>query len=113
VTRPPTIETRQLLLRALEPSDVDPLFAIQRDPVAMRFTYCSPNRAATREFLESYANRFAIDGFTPWTALLARDSRVVGWGGLNRDPKAPEWGVEVTYFIDPALAGRGLASELV
>ena len=38
---------------------------------------------------------------------------MVGWGGLNRDPKAPQWGVEVAYFFDPSYWGRGLASELV
>jgi RimJ/RimL family protein N-acetyltransferase len=113
VKGPPTIETHRLLLRAPDASDVDPLFAIQGDPVAMRFTYCSPSRAATQEFLESYSARFAIDGFAPWTAVLSREGGVVGWGGLNRDPKAPHWGVEVTYFIDPAFAGRGLASELL
>jgi RimJ/RimL family protein N-acetyltransferase len=37
----------------------------------------------------------------------------VGWGGLNRDPQAPHWGIEVAYFIDPAFWGRGLATELV
>jgi len=36
--KPPERRTRHLLLRAPEPSDVDALFAIQGDPVAMRFT---------------------------------------------------------------------------
>ncbi len=77
------------------PSDLEELFAIQGDPVAMRFTSCAPTRAA------------------PWTAVLAGDGRVVGWGGLNRDPEAPEWGVEVAYYLSPSLWGRGLATELV
>jgi len=38
---------------------------------------------------------------------------VIGWGGLNIDPQAPEWGPEVGYFIHPAYQGRGFASELV
>ena len=79
----------------------------------MRFTWCAPDREATRAFLESHARRFAPDGFAPWTAVLSGENRVVGWGGLGRDPTAPQWGVEVAYFIDPAFAGRGLATELV
>ena len=38
---------------------------------------------------------------------------MVGWGGLNRDPRAPQWGAEVSYFVHPDYAGRGLATELV
>jgi len=111
--KPPERRTRHLLLRAPEPSDVDALFAIQGDPVAMRFTYCAPSRAATAARLEAYAARFSADGFAPWTALLAEDERVVGWGGLNTDPEAPGWGVEVAYFLSPSVWGRGFATELV
>src|SRR5262249_36148421 len=62
-SKPPERRTRHLILRAPDPSDVDPLFAIQRDPVAMRFTYCSPSRAATAARLDAYAARFQADGF--------------------------------------------------
>ena len=111
--RPPTVTTSRLRLRAPEPADTDALFAIQGDPETMRFTYFAPDRDATQRFLASYAERFAVDGFAPWTACLEEDDRVVGWGGLNRDPKEPQWGVEVAYFIDPAFAGRGFATEIV
>ncbi len=115
-TRPdvqPTIRTARLVLRPPTPADVDPLFAIQGDPEAMRFTYYAPSRDATAAFLEAYAGRFAEDGFAPWCAELAAEGRVVGWGGLNRDPKAPHWGTEIAYFVDPAYSRRGLATELV
>jgi ribosomal-protein-alanine N-acetyltransferase len=110
---PPTVKTRQLLLRAPDPADVDALFEIQSDPEAMRYTYVAPDRDATARYLEAYAARFSEDGFAPWTAVLHREGRVVGWGGLNRDPEAPEWGTEVAYFIHPSYWGRGLATELV
>ena len=45
--------------------------------------------------------------------MLRSDDRVIGWGGLSIDPKAPEWGPEVSYFIHPAYQGRGFATELV
>ena len=45
--------------------------------------------------------------------MLAAEDRIIGWGGLNKDPNAPEWGVEVAYYIDRAYWGRGLATELV
>jgi RimJ/RimL family protein N-acetyltransferase len=79
----------------------------------MRFTFCSPSRAATKSYVESYSARFAEDGFAPWTIIHAAENRIIGWGGLNRDPKEPDWGIEVAYFLDPAYWGRGLATELV
>jgi ribosomal-protein-alanine N-acetyltransferase len=113
MSKPPTRKTFQLLLRAPEPGDIERLFAIQSNPRAMQFTYCSPDREATAAYVESYARRFMEDGFAPWTAVFAAEGRVVGWGGLNKDPTQPHWGVEVAYFIDPAHWGRGLATELV
>jgi ribosomal-protein-alanine N-acetyltransferase len=113
VDAPPTATTRQLLLRAPETSDADALFAIQGDADSMRHTYVAPDREATARFLEAYAARFSADGFSPWIAILQSEDRIVGWGGMNRDPEQPHWGPEVSYFIDPSCWGRGLATELV
>lgn len=101
------------MLRAPQPGDIDALYEIQGDRVAMRFTYCAPSRAATAAFVEEHAARFPIDGHAPWTAVLEDGQRVVGWGGLGCDPQAPQWGRELMYFFDPAFWGRGFASELV
>jgi ribosomal-protein-alanine N-acetyltransferase len=79
----------------------------------MRHTYIAPDREATAAYLDAYSARFAEDGFSPWVAVLREERRLVGWGGLNRDPKEPDWGVEVAYFIHRFYWGRGLASELV
>jgi len=109
----PTRKTHQLLLRAPTPADSDALFEIQGDREAMRHTYVAPDRESTLRHLEAYAKRFAEDGFSPWTAVLEVEGRVVGWGGLNRDPEEPHWGIEVAYFFHRAYWGRGLATELV
>jgi len=68
---PPTVETRQLLLRRPEPSDVDALFEIQSDPDAMRHTYVAPNREATARYLDAYNARFAED--------VAQRASIVVW----------------------------------
>ena len=79
----------------------------------MAHTYCAPDRNATAVWLEAYAARRTVDGFSPWTAVLRTEGTVVGWGGLNVDPLDPRWGVEIAYFIHKAHWGRGLASEIV
>lgn len=113
MTGPPTAETPRLRLRPPEPSDVDALFAVQGDPQAMRSTWCAPDREATARFVARHAARFAEDGYAPWTAVSRGDGRILGWGGLCRDPDAPYWGPEIAYFLHPACWGRGLATELV
>lgn len=113
MSAPPSIETPRLLLRAPEPGDVDDLFEIQGDREAMRHTFVAADRAATARYLEAHAARFVRDGFAPWTAVLKAERRIIGWGGLNRDPGQPRWGPEVSYFVHRAFWGRGLATELV
>lgn len=106
-------ETARLILRPFDETDVDSLFAIQGDPVAMQHTYCAPSRADSQRYLRTYAGQQRTHGFAPWTAVLKETALVVGWGGLNIDPADARWGIEVAYFFDPAVWGRGLATELV
>ena len=59
--------------------------------------YCAESRAACESWLRRYAQSRRVNGFAPWTIVLRSDDRVIGWGGLNIDPEAHEWGPEVSY----------------
>ena len=107
------IETPRLLLRPLRDEDVEPLWEIQGDREAMRFTWAAPSRAECARRLREHERLRAEHGFAPWVMALRADGRVVGWGGLGIDPFEPGWGPEVSYFLHPAHWGRGLATELV
>ncbi|HMN27960.1 MAG TPA: GNAT family N-acetyltransferase, partial [Caldilineaceae bacterium] len=108
-----TVETARLTLRAFRAEDVEPLYQIQRDPAAMRYTYVALSRQDAAERLRAYAALAEQLGFAPWTVIQRATTRIIGWGGLNIDPFDPGWGVEVAYFFDPAYWGQGLATELV
>jgi ribosomal-protein-alanine N-acetyltransferase len=110
---PNTIETARLTLRPFQETDVDPLYEIQHDPQAMRYTFCAPSRAEAERRLRAYADLLEELGYAPWTVVLQSRARVIGWGGLNVDPFDPGWGVEVAYFFHPSYWGRGFATELV
>jgi ribosomal-protein-alanine N-acetyltransferase len=109
----PELHTIDLVLREFRDSDVDPLYEIQGNRDHMRFTFWAESRAACESWLRRYADARRANGFAPWTIVHRIDGRVIGWGGLNIDPKAPGWGTEVSYFIHPAYQGRGFASEVV
>lgn len=105
--------TERLTLRELRDSDVDPLYEIQGDRHHMRFTFWAESRDVCESWLRQHALSDAVHGFAPWTVVYRPDGRIIGWGGLNVDPNAPEWGVEVSYFLHPSYEGRGLATEIV
>ena len=107
------IATPRLDLRPFRDADVDPLYEIQGDREAMRFTYAAPSREECARRLRAHERLRAEHGFAPWVAVLRAEGRVVGWGGVGIDPFEPGWGAEVSYFLHPAHWGRGLATELV
>ena len=107
------VQTDRLVCREFETADVEPLYAIVRDPMHMRFTFTTESRVECAAWLQRHASARAVHGFAPWTAVQRSRGEVVGWGGPNVDPDVPGWGPEVTYFIHPSYAGRGFATELV
>ena len=107
------VQTDRLLLREFRNSDVDPLYEIQGNRHHMRFTFWAESRAVCDIWLRRYASSREVNGFAPWTIVHRSEGRVIGWGGLNVDPNAPEWGTEVSYFIHPFYEGQGFATEVV
>src|SRR5262245_28431339 len=80
------IETPRLTLRAFRDEDVDPLFAIQGDREAMRYTHAAASRQDCTRWLRTFAALASTLGFAPWTVILRTEARVIGWGGLSIDP---------------------------
>ena len=89
------------------------LFAFLGDASAMRWTHADASPRACRRRIAGFDWQRRRDGFGPWTILTRDQGRIIGWGGLYRDPFDPGWGVEVGYFFHPDAWGQGLASELV
>lgn len=107
------LKTSRLLLRPFHEEDIDPLFEIQGNRDAMRYTFQAASREAAERNLRGYAESAARNGFAPWTAVLQSEDRIIGWGGLSIDPFDPGWGIEVSYFFHPNYWGQGFATELV
>jgi len=107
------LATDRLLLREFAEADVDPLYAIQGDRQHMKYTSWAESRDVCEKRLRLYANCRQSNGFAPWTVVLRETGQIVGWGGLKLDLIAPEWGIEVSYFIHQSCGGRGYATELV
>lgn len=109
----PVVQTSQLTLRPLREEDFAPLYQVQRDAQAMRYTYTATSLEEFSAHVRAYADLEASIGYAPWAVVATDANLLCGWGGLGVDPFDPGWGVEVAYYLDPQVWGRGYATELV
>ena len=107
------VETQRLLLRHFKPQDLEPLYALYRDPEIRRyFPDGTRTLAETKEELDWFLNghpRHPELGL--WATVEKETGTFVGRCGLlpwTIDGR-PE--VELAYLIDKARWGEGLASE--
>jgi ribosomal-protein-alanine N-acetyltransferase len=107
------LETARLLLRHLEPGDLEPLYALYSDPQVRRyFPEGTLTYEETREELEWFLNghpRHPELGL--WATVHKPTGRFIGRCGLLPWTIDGQPEVEVAYLIDPAYWGQGLGTE--
>jgi RimJ/RimL family protein N-acetyltransferase len=107
------LETERLLLRHLEPADLDDLYALYRDPEMRRyFPDGTLTLEETREELEWFLNghpRRPELGL--WATVDKASGRFLGRCGLLMWQIDGREEVEVAYLIDKRYWGQGLATE--
>jgi len=107
------LETERLLLRRLEPGDLDALAALYADPEMRRyFPEGTRSRAETREELDWFT---AGDPEHPelglWATIFKADSAFIGRCGLIPWVIEGRPEVEVAYLIDKRYWRQGLGAE--
>ena len=97
------IRTERLLLRRPRMDDLDAMFEITSNPVAMRYWSTLPHasRDVTRPWLEKMIARTAAGGED---FLIEFEGRIIGDVGAGR---LPDFG----FIIHPDYWGRGFATE--
>lgn len=108
----PVLRTPRLTVRGLERSDTGAVVRVFTDPEQSRFfttDFSDPVRC--REMIE---RRLAYEGpkdLGHW--VIDQDGTVIGLAHLRPSAASPAGTAEIGYFLDPAYAGRGLATEAV
>ena len=107
------IETRRLLLRPLQETDLDALSEILGDPDAMRyFDVCRPmTPLEVEDKLAHWMAHHKQHGFMPGLIVLKSDGQTAGHGGLAYYPETEALGPELIYIFRKPYWGQGLATE--
>ena len=103
------LTTDRLWLRQILPSDAPVMFALNSDPVVLRYTgdVSFPSVEYTREFIENYS-AYRVYGFGRWAVLRRADNEMLGWCGLKQHPDGR---VDLGYRFFQRFWGRGYATE--
>jgi ribosomal-protein-alanine N-acetyltransferase len=108
-----SVETARLLLRRLQPSDMDAYYqCIYADPDVMRTL--PPQGPITRAAFDTRAPMVMVQhweqhGFGPWVVIHQADQQLIGHCGLRYWPDSSD--VEVLYALARPYWGQGLATE--
>lgn len=112
---PREVRTDRLLLRPFLASDIAAYAAIRRKPEVMRYLPAptsDPDEIDCRsaETVRAFAAAWDEVGYGPWAVIERASGRLVGHHGLRM---VAEMGgqTEVLYTLDPAVWGRGFATE--
>jgi len=103
--------TERLRLRELEIEDLDPLFEVLGDPVAMRYYPAPLDRDAVAAWIGWARQSYRENGFGLWAVLDRKDGRCIGDCGPMLQPVEDQLIPEVGYHIVPSEQGRGYATE--
>ncbi|MCB9422004.1 MAG: GNAT family N-acetyltransferase [Ardenticatenaceae bacterium] len=107
------LETRRLLLRHLEPDDLDQLFALYSDSDVRRyFPEGTLSYEETKEELEWFLNGHPQHPeLGLWATIHKETNQFIGRCGLLPWTINGRFEVEVAYLLDKAYWGQGLGTE--
>jgi RimJ/RimL family protein N-acetyltransferase len=110
-TRFISLLTDRLILRELEPGDVDALFDLFGDPVATQHFPRVLTRDETAEWIERNRRRYRIFGYGLWAVVLRDTGEVLGncgpvWHEINNELQ-----LEIGYHFRRRYWGKGYATE--
>jgi [ribosomal protein S5]-alanine N-acetyltransferase len=105
------LETERLVLRRLTRDDVDAIFAMIGDPVAMQYYPRRFEHKDAEEWIERNLHRYAEDGYGLYAAVLKTDGDVIGDCGLVAQQIEGHAEIEVGYHLRRDQWGHGYATE--
>ncbi len=105
------LETPRLVLRELDPDDLDFVAAMLADPEVMRYWPRPYSREEAEDWVRRQRERYARDGYGYWLAVERATGRPVGQAGLLAVEVDGIEEVALGYMIHRPFWRRGYATE--
>ena len=105
------LETERLRLRKFRREDVDAVFAIIGDDVAMQYYPKTFNRADAEQWIERNLRRYREDGYGLFAVTLKDSDDLIGDCGIIKQSVEGELAMEVGYHFRRDQWGHGYATE--
>jgi RimJ/RimL family protein N-acetyltransferase len=108
----PVLASNRLLLRQIQPNDVEALFALLSDQQAMEFYGSEPHQSLndTRELIGQTQARYVQREGLRWGITFQGEDKLIGSCGLNRfDPSFHR--AETGYALNRTFWGKGIMFE--
>lgn len=105
------VETERLILRELEPGDLDFLAELLGDPQVMHFWPRPYSREEAAEWIERHRQRYVDHGHGYWLAIEKTTGQPIGQIGLLRSVVEGVEEENVGYILAREAWGKGFATE--
>ena len=105
------LETERLTLRHLTEDDVDAIYAVVGDPLAMKYYPRTFTREDAAGWVARCQERYRKDGYGLFAVVTKADGAVIGDCGLMRQDVEGESLLEVGYHLRRDCWGHGYATE--
>src|SRR6516165_8387961 len=103
--------TDRLVLRELEPGDVDAMYDLLGDAEAMKYFPRTCTREEAVQWIERNQRRYRIFGYGLWAVVLRDTNEVLGDCGPTWHEINNELQLEVGYHFRRCYWGKGYAGE--
>jgi RimJ/RimL family protein N-acetyltransferase len=107
------LKTKRLILRTWKEQDVDPMSAINQDPLVCEFLPKIGDRTATKALIQLFINHYKNYGFTAYVVELKSNGEFIGFVGLLIPSFEAHFtpAVEIAWRLDSKYWGKGYATE--
>jgi len=106
------LETERLLLRVQQAADVPALIDLWLNPQVTRYLGGPRDKAHLQSDFDSVTRRPFAERYDLWPLVEKETGRLVGHCGLLQKDVAGSSEIELIYILDPAVWGRGYATEI-
>lgn len=110
-----SLETDRLLLRELQPSDDEGMFALDSNPNVHRYLGNKPQNdiQQSRDVIEFVRKQYAETGIGRWAAIEKDSGEFIGWAGLKIERNVNGRGrfFDIGYRLREEFWGKGYATE--